>query len=198
MKITQILPELPFDKNALKPIITEKTFDYHHGKHHATYVNNLSGLIKDTELFDSSIEEIIRKGYAENNTAIFNNASQHWNHTFFWHCLSPNGGKAPEGKIGELLVRDFGGFEQFKEQFSTTAIKLFGAGLAWLAEDEKGKLKITPMKDTQTPLTVNKKSSLTLDIWEHAYYIDYRNESPKFLEGFWKIVNWDFANKNLK
>ncbi len=198
MKITQTLPELPYDKNALNPIITEETFDYHHGKHHAAYVNNLSGLVKDTELFDSSIEEIIQKGYAENNAALFNNAAQHWNHTFFWHCLSPNGGKAPEGKIGELIVRDFGDFQQFKEQFSTTAIKLFGAGWAWLAQDEKGKLEIIPMKDAHTPLTENKKPILTLDVWEHAYYIDYRNARPKFVEGFWEIVNWDFANKNLK
>ncbi|WP_262902540.1 superoxide dismutase [Winogradskyella sp. SM1960] len=198
MKITQTLPELPYDKSALNPLITEETFDYHYGKHHAAYVNNLSGLVKDTELVDLSVEEIIQKGYAENNAALFNNAAQHWNHSFFWHCLSPNGGKAPEGKIGELIVRDFGDFEQFKEQFSTTATKLFGAGWAWLAQDEKGKLEIIPMKDAHTPLTEHKKPILTLDVWEHAYYIDYRNARPKFVESFWEIVNWDFANKNLK
>ncbi len=198
MKITKTLPELPYDKNALNPIITEETFNYHHGKHHAAYVSNLSGLIKDTKLFDLSIEEIIKKGYTENNVALFNNAAQHWNHTFFWHCLSPNGGKSPEGKIGEMIVRDFGSFKQFKEQFSTTAIKLFGAGWAWLVQNEKGKLEIIPMKDAHTPLTVNKTPILTLDVWEHAYYIDYRNARPKFVEGFWEIVNWDFANKNLK
>ena len=198
MKITQTLLELRYNKNALNPIITEETLDYHYGKHHAAYVNNLSGLVKDTELFDSSIEEIIQKGYAENNATLFNNAAQHWNHTFFWNCLSPNGGKAPEGKIGELIVRDFGDFQQFKEQFSTTAIRLFGAGWAWLAQDEKGKLEIIPMKDANTPLTDNKKPILTLDVWEHAYYIDYRNARPKFVEDFWEIVNWDFANKNLK
>lgn len=198
MKITQRLPELPYDKDALNPIITEETFDYHYGKHHAAYVNNLSNLVKDTELFDLSVEEIIQKGHKESDAALFNNAAQHWNHSFFWHCLSPNGGKVPEGKIGELIVRDFGNFTQFKEQFSTTAIKLFGAGWAWLAQDEKGKLEIIAMKDAHTPLLENKKPILTLDVWEHAYYIDYRNARPKFVEGFWEIVNWDFANKNLK
>ena len=198
MKITQALPELPFDKKALNPIITEETFDYHYGKHHAAYVNNLSGLVKDTALVDASVEDIILKGFAENNAALFNNAAQHWNHSFFWNCLSPNGGKAPDGEIGALITRDFGSFEQFKTQFSTTSIKLFGCGWAWLAQDEKGKLEIIPMKEAHTPLTANKKPILTLDVWEHAYYIDYRNARPKFVEGFWEIVNWDFANLNLK
>lgn len=198
MRITQALPELPYDKNALTPIITEETFDYHYGKHHATYVNNLSGLVKDTPLESASIEEIIQKGFAENNAPLFNNAAQHWNHSFFWHCLSPNGGKAPDGKIAEFITRDFGSFETFKKTFSETAVKLFGCGWAWLAQNEQGILEIVPMKDAHTPLTENKKPILTLDVWEHAYYIDYRNARPKFVEGFWEIVNWDFANENLK
>lgn len=198
MNITLTLPELPYDKNALNPIITEETFDYHYGKHHNAYVNNLYGLVKDTELFDLSVEEIIQKGHTDGNLALFNNAAQHWNHSFFWNCLSPNGGKVPEGEIGKLIVRDFGSFEKFKEQFSTTAIKLFGAGWAWLTQDEKGKLEVIAMKDAHTPLTQNKQPILTLDVWEHAYYIDYKNARPKFVEGFWEIVNWDFANKNLK
>lgn len=198
MKITQTLPELPYDTNALNPIITEETFDYHYGKHHATYVNNLAGLVKDTPLETATVEEIIQKGFAENNAGLFNNAAQHWNHSFFWHCLSPNGGKAPQGKIAELINRDFGSFEEFKNKFSETAIKLFGAGWAWLAQNDQGLLEIVPMKDAHTPLTENKTPILTLDVWEHAYYIDYRNARPKFVEGFWEIVNWDFANKNLK
>ncbi|UTG66658.1 superoxide dismutase [Elizabethkingia anophelis] len=196
--MTQVLPELPYDRNALNPIITEETFDYHYGKHHATYVNNLAGLVKDTPLETATVEEIIRKGFAENNAGLFNNAAQHWNHSFFWHCLSPNGGKAPQGKIAELINRDFGSFEEFKNKFSETAVKLFGAGWAWLAQDENQKLEIVPMKDAHTPLTENKTPILTLDVWEHAYYIDYRNARPKFVEGFWEIVNWDFANNNLK
>ena len=197
MKITQTLPELPYDKKALNPIITEQTFDYHYEKHHAAYVNNLHKLVKDTELQGLSVEKIIQKGYIENNVSLFNNAAQHWNHSFFWHCLSPNGGKEPSGNIKKLITRDFGNFQQFKEQFSTTAIKLFGAGWAWLAQNEKGKLEILAMKDAHTPLTESKKPILTLDVWEHAYYIDYKNVRPKFVEGFWEIVNWDFANENI-
>lgn len=198
MEINHELPELPFDKNALNPIITEETFDYHYGKHHVAYVNNLKGLVKDTEFEEMSIEEIIKKSFAEQNVGLFNNAAQHWNHSFFWNCLSPNGGKAPEGKIAELITRDFGSFENFKEQFSTTAVKLFGSGWAWLAQNAEGKLEIIPMKDAFTPITEDKKPILTLDVWEHAYYIDYRNARPKFVEGFWEIVNWNFANLNLK
>ncbi|ADX66907.1 MULTISPECIES: superoxide dismutase [Weeksella] len=198
MKITQTLPELPYDTNALNPIITEETFDYHYGKHHAAYVNNLAGLVKNTPLETATVEEIIQKGFAENNAGLFNNAAQHWNHSFFWHCLSPNGGKAPQGRIAELINRDFGSFEEFQNKFSETAIKLFGAGWAWLAQNDQGLLEIVPMKDAHTPLTENKTPILTLDVWEHAYYIDYRNARPKFVEGFWEIVNWDFANKNLK
>ena len=198
MKIDLTLPDLPFDKNALTPIITEETFDYHYGKHHAAYVNNLKGIVKDTELAHLSIEELIKKGHADNNAPLFNNAAQHWNHTFFWHCLSPEGGKSPQGEIAERINRDFGSFDAFKEQFSTTATKLFGSGWAWLAEDGEGKLEILGLKDAHTPITENKKPIMTLDVWEHAYYIDYRNARPKFVENFWDIINWEFANNNLK
>jgi len=197
MNIAQTLPELPYDKAALAPIITEETFDYHYGKHHATYVNNLAGLVRDTPLADAEVADIVRQAFAEGNAGLFNNAAQHWNHSFFWHCLSPGGGKSPNGKIAERIARDFGSFAAFKARFSETAIKLFGAGWAWLAQDPAGKLEILPMKDAHTPLTENKKPILTLDVWEHAYYIDYRNARPKFVEGFWEIVNWDFANENL-
>ncbi len=198
MKIDLSLPDLPFDKNALTPIITEETFDYHYGKHHAAYVNNLNGIVKDTELAHLSIEELIKKGHTDHNAPLFNNAAQHWNHTFFWHCLSPEGGKSPQDEIAERIKRDFGSFDAFKEQFSTTATKLFGSGWAWLAEDEKGKLEILGLKDAHTPITENKKPIMTLDVWEHAYYIDYRNARPKFVENFWDIINWEFANNNLK
>lgn len=197
--ITLELPDLPYQIDALNPIISEETFNYHYGKHHAAYVNNLKNLVQDTPLADASVEHIIKHAKQNQNTGLFNNAAQHWNHSFFWHCLSPDGGKSPEGNIKKLIDRDFGGFENFQNQFSDTATKLFGAGWAWLAQDnENGKLEIIPMKDAYTPLTENKTPILTLDVWEHAYYIDYRNARPKFVEAFWDIVNWDFANKNLK
>ena len=198
MKITHQLPELPYDKEALAPIITKEAFDYHYGKHHLAYVNNLNKLIRDTPLADASMEKIIQTGFQDNNAGLFNNAAQHWNHSFFWHCLSPNGGKEPEGKIKELIVRDFESFEKFKEEFSASATKLFGSGWAWLAQNQEGTLEILPMKDAQTPIIEDKIPILTLDVWEHAYYIDYRNARPKFVEIFWDIVNWNFANKNLR
>ncbi len=197
IEITKELPELPYDINALNPVISEETFNYHYGKHHVAYVNNLKNLVKDTALEHTSVEKIIKLANKEKNAALFNNAAQHWNHSFFWHCLSPNGGKVPNGNIKDMINRDFGNFETFKEQFSTVSAKLFGAGWAWLAQNQEGKLEIIPMKDAHTPLTENKTPVLTLDVWEHAYYIDYRNARPKFIEGFWDIVNWDFANNNL-
>lgn len=197
MEITLTLPDLPFDRNALSPIITEESFDYHYGKHHAAYVSNLQQLVRDSTWQEMSVAEIIKQSLREENTAIFNNAAQHWNHTFFWNCLSPNGGKAPVGKIAELISRDFGSFENFKNKFSEAAVKLFGSGWAWLAMNEEGVLEIIPLKDAYTPLTAAKKPILTLDVWEHAYYIDYRNARPKFVDSFWEIVNWDFANENL-
>lgn len=198
MKISLKLPDLPYNKNAFNSILSEETFEYHYGKHHAAYVNNLKNLIKDTSFQNSNIETIILQGYKENNFPLFNNAAQHWNHTFFWNSLSPNGGALPYGKVAELIIRDFGSFEHFKEQFSTTAAKLFGCGWTWLAQNKEGKLEIIPMKEAHTPLTKDKKPILTLDVWEHAYYIDYRNARPKFIEAFWEIINWDFANTNLK
>ncbi|HLV41387.1 MAG TPA: superoxide dismutase [Brumimicrobium sp.] len=156
-----------------------------------------SWLVRDTELEGADVVKIIKHAHQENNVGLFNNAAQHWNHSFFWHCLSPDGGKAPTGEIKTLIERDFGSFEDFREQFSTIATKLFGAGWAWLSQNENGILEIVLMKDAHTPLTESKTPILTLDVWEHAYYIDYRNARPKFVEGFWDIVNWDFANKNL-
>ncbi|MGO3182452.1 MAG: superoxide dismutase [Aequorivita sp.] len=198
MKISKHLPDLPYDKNALAPLITEETFDYHYGKHHAAYVNNLNNIIADSPLEEKSVKELILLGVEKKDAGLFNNAAQHWNHSFFWHCLAPNGGGGPTGNIKDLIERDFNSFDKFKEEFSTTATKLFGAGWAWLAQNEAGKLEIIPMKDAHTPLTESKTPILTLDVWEHAYYIDYRNARPKFVESFWEIINWDFANKNIK
>lgn len=188
------LPELPFAKNALVPIMSEETIDYHWGKHHATYVNNLNNLIQGTKFEDMSLEEIIKTSEA----GIFNNAAQTYNHTFFWHCLSPNGGGAPKGKIIEAINSSFGSFDEFKDKFSKAATTLFGSGWAWLVQTPDSKLEILQLSNAGTPLTLNKKPILTLDVWEHAYYIDYRNARPKFIEKFWDIVNWDFAEKQLK
>ncbi|STZ27908.1 superoxide dismutase [Myroides odoratus] len=198
MEIDLQLPALPYEKNAFTPLITEETFDYHYGKHHAAYVNNLNDLIQDTPLLKKSVPEIILYSYQTGDMPLFNNAAQHWNHTFFWHSLSPSGGKAPTGKIHDLIIRDFGSFDQFKTLFSTTAAKLFGCGWTWLAQNEEGKLEIIPLKEAHTPLTLNKTPILTLDIWEHAYYIDYRNARPQFIANFWEMINWEFANQNLK
>ncbi len=197
MTINLQLPELPFTRDAFEPMISAETFDYHYGKHHATYVQNLAELIKDTSLATASLEQIIQHADQQKNTALFNNSAQHWNHSFFWHCLSPVGGSEPKGLIAEFIIRDFGSFALFKEQFSSTSIKLFGAGWVWLVQNEFGRLEILALKDAQTPLTQRKKAILTLDVWEHAYYIDHRNARPKFVESYWEIVNWDFANHNL-
>ncbi|AEL25112.1 superoxide dismutase [Cyclobacterium marinum] len=191
------LPELPYDKNALSPVITEEGFDYHHGKHHMAYVNNLNNLIKDSLWEEKSLKTIVTDSFNEGNTAVFNNSAQHFNHNFFWKCLSPNQGGAPTGKIAELIDRDFNGFETFKKDFSEAAVKLFGSGWAWLVLNNENKLQIVPLKDANTPVTFNVKPLLTLDVWEHAYYIDHRNLRPKFVDGFWEIINWEFVNKNI-
>jgi len=189
-----VLPELPFPKDALKPYMSEETLEYHHGKHHQAYVNNLNNLIAGTEFEGMSLEEIILKS----SGGIFNNAAQTWNHTFFWNCLSPNGGGKPLGLVLVELEMNFGSFENFKNQFTNAAITLFGSGWAWLVKNPDGKLEIIQGSNAGNPLTMGKKPLLTIDVWEHAYYIDYRNARPKFVEAFWEIVNWDFVAKNLQ
>lgn len=188
------LPALPYAPTALEGYISEETFSYHHGKHHAAYVNNLNKLVVDTPFADMSLEDVI-KG-SEFGKGVFNNAAQHWNHSFFWNCLSPNGGGAPKGKLVALIESKWGSYDKFKEEFSQSAVTLFGSGWAWLAKGEDGSLEILPLKDADTPLRHGKTPLLTLDVWEHAYYIDYRNARPKFVEGFWDVVNWDFATRN--
>jgi len=191
------LPDLPYDKKALAPFISEETFDYHHGKHHAAYVSKLNAAVKDSAFADLSLEEAIKKSFNEKNLAVFNNGAQHWNHSFFWKCMSPNGGGKPDGELADMINRDFGSFSAFKEKFSNAAATLFGSGWAWLTIND-GKLDIEALSNAGTPVTFDRKALLTIDVWEHAYYIDYRNARPKFIEGFWDVVNWESVAANLK
>ena len=187
------LPELPYAKNALEPHISAETLEYHYGKHHQTYVDKLNGMVEGSDLAGKSLEEIIQNA----SGGLVNNAAQVWNHTFYWHCLSPNGGGAPSGKLAELIDRDFGSFDDFVSQFNEKAVGNFGSGWTWLVQNADGKLAIVNTDDAETPLTTDAKPLLTCDVWEHAYYVDYRNARPKYLEAFWKLVNWDFAAKQL-
>ena len=191
--MAHVLPDLPFAKDALEPHISAETLDYHHGKHHAAYVTNLNNLIPGTEFEDASLEDIVLKS----SGGIFNNAAQVWNHTFFWNCLSPNGGGAPEGDLAAAIDRDFGSFDEFKDAFSKNAVGTFGSGWGWLVKDADGKLSLASTSNAGTPMTEGLVPLLTCDVWEHAYYIDYRNARPKFVEAFWNLVNWDFVAQNL-
>lgn len=187
------LPDLPFEKNALEPHISAETIDYHYGKHHNTYVTNLNNLIKGTEHENKSLEDIIKSAPAG---GLFNNAAQVWNHTFYWNGLKPGGG-APSGALAEAIDSAFGSFDEFKDQFTKTAVTTFGSGWAWLVKNPDGSLAIESTGNAGNPMTSGKTPILTCDVWEHAYYIDYRNARPKYVEGFWNIVNWDFAAKNF-
>ncbi len=187
------LPPLPFAKDALEPVISAETIDYHYGKHHQAYVNNLNKLILGTEFEDMPLEDIIKKS----SGGIFNNAAQVFNHTFYWHCLAPDAGGTPQGELAEAIDQAFGSFEAFKEKFSATAATTFGSGWAWLVKDSDGKLEIISTSNAGTPLTEDKKPLLTCDVWEHAYYIDYRNARPSYIDKFWELVNWDFVSANL-
>ena len=188
------LPTLPYALDALVPHISKETLEYHYGKHHAAYVNNLNKLIIGTEFENLTLEEIIKKSTG----GIFNNAAQVWNHTFYWHCLSPNGGGEPHGKLADLIKQAFGSFAAFKEQFTQTAITTFGSGWAWLVQDEQGALKLVSTSNAQTPMTTKQHALLTCDVWEHAYYIDYRNARPDYVNSFWALVNWEFVSSNLR
>jgi superoxide dismutase, Fe-Mn family len=188
------LPSLPYKKTELSPHISEETLDYHYGKHHQTYVTNLNKLLPDSEFSDSSLEEIIENA----SGAIFNNAAQIWNHSFYWNCLTPNGGGEPNGKLADAIKHDFGSFASFKEKFTQASASLFGSGWAFLAQTEEGSLSIVQESNAGNPLRSKLRPILTCDMWEHAYYIDYRNARPKYLDSFWQLVNWDFASRNLK
>lgn len=187
------LKALPYSIESLEPIISRETLEYHYGKHHQAYVTNLNKLIIGTEFENLSLEEIIMKS----SVGIFNNAAQVFNHTFYWNCLAPNAGGEPSGKIAELIKQEFGSFAAFKEKFSKTAITTFGSGWVWLVKDKNGKLEIVSTGNAGNPMTDGKKPLLNCDVWEHAYYIDYRNDRPGYVEKFWNLVNWDFVSFNL-
>jgi len=188
------LPALPFAKNALEPVISAETLDYHYGKHHQAYVTNLNNLIPGTEFENLSLEETIKKAQG----GVFNNAAQVWNHTFYWNCLrAPSEANAPEGRLGDAIKAAFGSFDAFKEQFSKAAVGNFGSGWTWLVQNADGSLEIFNTSNAGTPMTSGKTALLTVDVWEHAYYIDYRNARPKYLEAIWQLINWDFVASQL-
>ncbi len=186
------LPPLPYAMNALEPHISRETLEFHYGKHHQTYVTNLNKLIKDTEYENMPLEQIVRKSQG----GIFNNSAQVWNHTFFWHSMSPNGGGKPTGQLQQKIDEKFGSLEEFREKFSAAAVAVFGAGWAWLVKHPDGSIGIDTTSNAMTPLTSDNTPLLTLDVWEHAYYIDYRNKRPDFVAAYWNLVNWDFAARN--
>nr|VFK12731.1 MAG: superoxide dismutase, Fe-Mn family [Candidatus Kentron sp. LPFa]VFK29226.1 MAG: superoxide dismutase, Fe-Mn family [Candidatus Kentron sp. LPFa] len=187
------LPQLPYAKGALAPHISEETLEFHYGKHHQTYVTNLNNLIKGTEFEGMSLEDIIKKSSA----GIFNNSAQVWNHSFYWKCLDPKGGGAPTGALLAAIDSAFGSFDNFKEKFTNSAVTNFGSGWTWLVKNDQGKLELLNTSNAGTPMTEGKIALLTCDVWEHAYYIDYRNARPKYVEAFWNLVNWNFVASNL-
>ena len=187
------LPDLPYPKDALAPYLSAETLEYHHDKHHAAYVTNLNNLIKDTDLVDKALEEIVVTAEG----GVFNNAAQVWNHTFYWNCMKPGGGGVPSGDLAAAIDRDFGSFDSFKQQFIQAGVTQFGSGWAWLVLEE-GRLKLTKTSNADLPLKHGQVALLTCDVWEHAYYIDYRNLRPKYMETFLTaLVDWDFVAKNV-
>ncbi|MBN1944674.1 MAG: superoxide dismutase [Fe] [Bradymonadales bacterium] len=188
------LPELPYPKNALEPHISSETLEYHHGKHHAAYVSNLNSLTEGTPWAEKSLEAIIQ----EAEGGIFNNGAQVFNHTFYFNGLSPTGGGEPTGAMADAIVKNFGSFSAFQEQFTKAALTRFGSGWAWLVQDDTGKLSVESTANADCPIRAGKRPLLTCDVWEHAYYIDYRNARPNYLESFWKLVNWEFVAQNLR
>lgn len=188
------LPELPYAKDALAPHISEETLEFHYGKHHATYVTKLNGLVPGSEFEGKSLEEIIKTS----SGGVFNNAAQIWNHTFYWHCLSPQGGGEPTGDLAEAINAKFGSFESFKEEFTNSAINNFGSSWTWLVKKADGSVEIMNTSNAGCPLTEEGVTPLmTVDLWEHAYYIDYRNARPNYMNAFWSLINWEFAAKNF-
>lgn len=187
------LPPLPYAKNALAPTISEETIEYHYGKHHQTYVTNLNNLVKGSEFEAMGLEDIVR----ESSGGVFNNAAQVWNHTFYWNCLKPGGGGAPTGALAAAIDKALGSFAAFKEKFSSSAVGNFGSGWTWLVKNADGSLEVLNTSNAGTPMTSGKTALLTCDVWEHAYYVDYRNARAKYVESFWGLVNWDFVAKNF-
>jgi Fe-Mn family superoxide dismutase len=187
------LPKLPYEMDALAPHISKETLEYHYGKHHQAYVNKLNILIPNTEFADKSLEDIIKKS----SGAIFNNAAQIWNHTFYWHCMAPKAGNEPTGKLADAINKTFGSFADFKEKFTQISVNQFGSGWGWLVKNPHGDLEIYSTSNAGIPMTDNKKALLTCDVWEHAYYIDTRNDRPKYVNNFWNLVNWNFVAENF-
>ena len=188
------LPALPYAQDALTPHISAETLEYHYGKHHNTYVVKLNGLIEGTEFADKNLEEIVKSA----DGGVFNNAAQIWNHSFYWNCLSPNGGGAPTGAVAAAIDVAFGSFEKFSEAFTASAINNFGSSWTWLVKKADGTLAIVNTSNAATPLTDDSVTPiLTVDLWEHAYYIDYRNARPSYMAAFWNLVNWEFVNTNF-
>jgi len=188
------LPALPYAKDALEPHISAETLEFHHGKHHATYVAKLNGLVEGTDLAEKSLEEIIKTSEG----GVFNNAAQIWNHTFYWNCLAPNAGGEPTGELAAAINAKFGSFAEFQAQLNDKAVNNFGSSWTWLVKKADGSLEIVNTSNAATPLTEEGTTPLlTVDLWEHAYYIDYRNVRPNYLNGFWALVNWEFVAKNF-
>lgn len=189
------LPPLPYDTNALSPHISKETLEYHYGRHHRNYVDKLNQALEENEaLRDESLETIL----LNSKGAIFNNAAQVWNHSFLWNCMAPRGGGAPAGALGESLKQHFDSFEKFKTEFTQKAAAHFGSGYAWLVKNREGSLVVQVTHDAENPLTQGHRPLLTCDLWEHAYYLDYRHERAKYLEAFWKVVNWNFVQSQLQ
>jgi Fe-Mn family superoxide dismutase len=188
------LPPLPYKRNALEPHISKETLDYHYGKHHQGYVKKLNAQVADTDMEDRPLEEIVKTAQGK----LFNNAAQVWNHSFYWQCLSPQGGGSPSGALLEAINNSFGSLEKFKEAFTKSAAGNFGSGWTWLVKTSNGSLAILNTENAKTPLTdAAVLPLLTVDVWEHAYYIDYRNSRPKYLDAFWALINWDFVSDNF-
>lgn len=191
------LPDLPFGKEEFNGFISKEGFDYHHGKHHAGYVKKLNNNIKGTVYEGKSLEDVILDSAKDDYKPVYNNAAQHWNHDFFWKCLTPDGKGEPTGKLADMIKVSFGSFDAFCEQFSTAANTLFGSGWVWLAMDTSGNPEVLQKSNADNPMTEGKTPLLTLDVWEHAFYIDHRNAKPEFVKKFWNYVNWDFVQSRI-
>ncbi len=186
------LPKLPYEMDALEPHISKETLEFHYGKHHQTYVTKLNGLVAGTEFEGKDLEEVVKTS----SGGVFNNAAQIWNHTFYWNGFAPNAGWKPTGALLEKIEEDFGSFEDFVSKFTDSCVNNFGSGWTWLVKTPEGKLDIVNTSNANTPLTTHNTALLTCDVWEHAYYIDYRNVRPEYLKAYWELINWDFVAKN--
>ncbi len=197
--MTYELPPLPFDYTALEPHVSKSTLEFHHDKHHAAYVNKYNDMVKGTDMESKSIEEVIKATYNDSSKAgIFNNAAQAWNHTFYWNCIKPSGGGKPSGELADKIAADFGSFDKFKEEFANAAATQFGSGWAWLVLD-KGTLKVAKTSNAENPIAMGMTPLLTIDVWEHAYYLDYQNKRPDYIQTFISsLINWDFVAEQMK